>query len=102
MNYYSNDTYNEATWRNESAAAERDSARRDARDLADFHAGDSPALNAFLDATTPDAPGGRYIMECESALEEDMRRARFISELSTLQTISARYGRGAARVRKVA
>ena len=99
--YYDNE-YTEMDWRNECAAADRDSARAEARDMAEFCAGDSPALNAFLDQTTPDAPGGRYIMECESALEQDMRRAPFISELSTLQTISARYGRGAQRIRKVA
>ena len=72
--YYSND-YDDQTWRRDAEARERDSARRDARDLADFHAGDTPELHAFLDATTPDAPGGRYVMECESAIEQARRRA---------------------------
>ena len=75
MNYYSNDSYNEQAWRNESNARERVSLANDARDMADFHAGDSPELNAFLDQTSPDAPGGRYVMECESAIEQARRRA---------------------------
>ena len=72
--YYSNE-FSEADWRRESNARERVSLANDARDLADFHAGDTPELHAFLDATTPDAPGGRYVMECESAIEQARRRA---------------------------
>ena len=65
--------WDEADWRNECAAAERDERRREAADMADWHSGDSAELTAFLDETTPDAPGGRYVMESESDIEQARR-----------------------------
>jgi hypothetical protein len=82
--------WNEADWRNESAAAERDERRREARDLADWHAGDSPELTAFLNETTPDAPGGR--VELSTAPEP----INFGVELSTTQMLRARFGKRVA------
>lgn len=58
--FYGNE-YTEAAWRSEADAAEREERDREARDLAEYYcAGDSPAYLAFLESTTPDAPGGAY------------------------------------------
>lgn len=73
MDYYRD--YDSEHAQRDMDARERAENAREARELADYYAGESPAYTAWLDETTPDAPGGRYEMAAEPEIDRATRRA---------------------------
>ena len=60
--YFDEDYWRVEAYASELAERDREERELEADQIADFYAGDSPELTAFYDETTPDAPGGRYVM----------------------------------------
>jgi hypothetical protein len=94
--YFDEDYWRVEAYASELAERDREERELEADQIADFYAGDSPELTAFYDETTPDAPGGRYVMPAEPI--------HFGMELSTTELLArmSTRGRRTKRVRRAA